>query len=371
MLDMVTRTPPPPPPPPPTPTPAGEVDALVDGGEMDCGSGLLLLITRAMRRLGPGRDLGVRSAEASVVTDLPVWAGLVGHEVVGQVAETPAGPWWFAVRKVDASTRSVFSTGKSTPVGHRLWAYTNFSCNLACSYCCAESSPKAAPRMLGVDVATAAFEEFSQMGGREVFLTGGEPFLHPDLGALVDAAAGMERTILTNAMVFGRGTRRATLEAMDRSVVLQVSLDSATAEVHDRQRGAGSFDRALTGIGQAREAGFRVRVAATLWDEDPEGVAALHARLDDEGIARSDRVVRPVAAEGFAEHGVHVSLDTLEPEPTITADGAWWHPVAVTDPNLRIHDAPLPLSEVFGVVRDTLAVQDAAAATGREVFRCA
>lgn len=369
---MSTMIPPAPPPPPaPTPTPAGEVAALVDGGEMDCGSGLLLLITRAMRRLAPGQSLGVRSAEPSVVTDLPVWASLVGHEVVGEVAETPDGPWWFAVRKVDASTRSVFSAGERTPVGHRLWVYTNFSCNLACTYCCAESSPKATPRLLGVDVAREAFAQFSAMGGREVLLTGGEPFLHPDLGDLVAAAEGLERTVLTNAMVFGRGARRETLEAMDRSVLLQVSLDSATAEIHDRQRGRGSFDRALAGIGQARASGFRVRVAATMWDEDPEGVAALHARLDDEGIAREDRVIRPVAAEGFANAGVHVSLENLEPEPTITADGAWWHPVAVTNPNLRIHDAPLPLSEVFGVVRDTLAVQDAAAATGREVFRCA
>ncbi len=82
-------------------------------------------------------------------------------------------------------------------------------------------------------------------------------------------------------------------------------------------------------------------------------------------------MIRPVAHEGFAEAGIHVSIDSLEPEPTITADGAWWHPVAVTDPNMRIADSPLPLAEVFGVVRDTIAVQDAAARTGREVFRCA
>jgi hypothetical protein len=68
---------------------------------------------------------------------------------------------------------------------------------------------------------------------------------------------------------------------------------------------------------------------------------------------------------------VHVSIDNLEPEPTITADGAWWHPVAVTNPHMRIHDGPLPIAEIFGVVRDTLEVQDAASRSGREVFRCA
>ncbi len=353
--------------------PLGPLATLIDGGDMDCGSGLLLLITRAMRRLEPGDLLGIRSAEASVVTDLPVWAELVGHDIADEVAETPEGPWWFAVRKAGAlaGPSTVFSLGSKTPVGHRLWAYTNFDCNLACLYCCAESSPKADSRRLDPVVAKGVFDDFAASGGRELFLTGGEPFMHPELGALVDAGAGLERTILTNAMVFGRGRRRETLESLDRAVVLQVSLDSATPELHDKQRGAGSWARALDGIGLAKSLGFRVRVAATMFDEDPVGVAALHERLDGEGIAAEDRVIRPVAQEGFADHGIHVSIDTLEPEPTITADGAWWHPVAVTNPNMRIADAPLSIEEIFGVVRDTLDVQGAAAASGREVFRCA
>lgn len=339
---------------------------------MDCGSGLLLLITRSMRRLEHGDLLGIRSAEPSVVTDLPVWADLVGHEVAGTHVEGTDGPWWFAVRKVVGTAQdTMFSLGGRTPVGQRLWAYTNFDCNLACTYCCAQSSPKALARRLPAEVATAAFAEFRGLGGRELFLTGGEPFMHPEIGEIVAAGEGLERTILTNAMVFSRGHRREVLEDMDRSVVLQVSLDSATADLHDAQRGRGSWTKAMTGIGEARELGFRVRVAATLFDEDPEGVRALHARLDQEGIARADRVIRPVAQEGFAETGIHVSIDSLEPEPTITADGAWWHPVAVTNPNMRIADAPLPLAEIFGVVTDTVAVQDAATRSGREVFRCA
>ena len=357
----------------PVPDDLGQVARLIDGGDMDCGSGLLLLITRAMRRLEPGEVLAIRSQEPSVAVDLPVWAELVGHPVTGEVAETSAGPWWFAVQKSSGvlSPTSVFSQGDRTPVGHRLWAYTNFDCNLACLYCCAESSPRAAGRRLAPQVAREVFGEFAASGGRELFLTGGEPFMHPDLGELVAAGAGLSRTILTNAMIFGRGRRRETLESLDRDVVLQVSLDSATPDMHDRQRGDGSWSRALDGIGLARSLGFRVRVAATMYEEDPQGVQALHVRLDHEGIAADDRLIRPVAQEGFADTGVHVSIDTLEPEPTITADGAWWHPVAVTNPNMRIADAPLPLEEIFGVVRDTLAVQGAAAASGREVFRCA
>src|SRR5919109_2186678 len=74
------------------------------------------------------------------------------------------------------------------PLGSRLWLYTNFDCNLACDYCCARSSPRAAARRLPLDVARRACEEFAGLGGRQILLTGGEPFLDPELPGLVDAA---------------------------------------------------------------------------------------------------------------------------------------------------------------------------------------
>ncbi len=68
-----------------------------------------------------------------------------------------------------------------------------------------------------------------------------------------------------------------------------------------------------------------VGVAATMYVEDPTRVEQVHRCLDETGIDREDRVIRPVALAGFADTGMHVSIDNLEPEPepTITADGAW------------------------------------------------
>jgi MoaA/NifB/PqqE/SkfB family radical SAM enzyme len=156
--------------------------------------------------------------------------------------------------------------GDSSPLGSRLWLYTNFDCNLACDYCCSMSSPRARPRRLPLDVVRRACEEFAGLGGRETLLTGGEPFLVPELPAIAaEAVRWTPVTILTNAMVFHRGSRRRALGALDRDrVTLQVSLDSATPELHDRHRGQGSFDRARAGIELARALGFRVRVAATI-----------------------------------------------------------------------------------------------------------
>ena len=66
------------------------LDDLIDGGSMDCGSGLLLLITRAIRRLPPGGLLGVRSSEPSVRVDLPVWANLTDAALVADLEDWTA-----------------------------------------------------------------------------------------------------------------------------------------------------------------------------------------------------------------------------------------------------------------------------------------
>lgn len=57
-------------------------DASCDGGDLDCGSGLLLIIRNAMSPLAPGGVLEVRSREISVREDLPAWCRMVGHDLL-------------------------------------------------------------------------------------------------------------------------------------------------------------------------------------------------------------------------------------------------------------------------------------------------
>lgn len=59
-----------------------EPDAICDGGDLDCGSGLLLIIREAMAPLKAGGVLEVRSREISVKEDLPAWCRMVGHELL-------------------------------------------------------------------------------------------------------------------------------------------------------------------------------------------------------------------------------------------------------------------------------------------------
>ncbi|HEY9715863.1 MAG TPA: vitamin-B12 independent methionine synthase [Trichormus sp.] len=56
--------------------------ASFDGGDLDCGSGLLLLIRKHIDPLLPGQLLEVISSEISVEEDLPAWCRLTKNELV-------------------------------------------------------------------------------------------------------------------------------------------------------------------------------------------------------------------------------------------------------------------------------------------------
>jgi MoaA/NifB/PqqE/SkfB family radical SAM enzyme len=172
-------------------------------------------------------------------------------------------------------------------------------------------------------------------------------------------------------MVIGRGLRRRMLDALDPArVTLQVSLDSGTPELHDRHRGAGAFDRARAGIALLRELGFRVRVAATIDATDATEEAGFHTLLTTDGIPPEDRLVRRVARAGYADYGLKLSVDTLWPEPALAADGAWWHPVAITEPDMQVSSTPLPLVTVLAVIRATLNDPNRDRTSAFAAFRC-
>ena len=232
----------------------------------------------------------------------------------------------------------------------RLWVYTNFHCNLACSYCAVASSPAADPRRLGLDRFAALLAEATDEGFRELYLTGGEPFLEPDITAM--ARLGAERmptTILTNAMLF-TGRRAAALGdlvGLD-GLTLQTSLDAATPEVHDRLRGTGSWRRTVDGIGFARSLGLRVSVSTTATPDHPEALEGLVELLGDLGVAPHDHAIRPLVARGASEAGLEVSEQRVVPELTVTADGIWWHPVGAdrgSGTDMLVADGVLTLAE--------------------------
>jgi len=256
--------------------------------------------------------------------------------------------------------------------GARLWMYTNFDCNLACDYCCVRSSPQSARRALGVDRVRQLAAEAVDAGVGELLLTGGEPFLLPDLDELVAACtAALPTTLLTNAMLF-RGRRLEMLQRMDRQrLTLQISLDSSTPELHDLHRGRRSWERAVAGIRTARDAGFTVRVAATLEPDRIHELEPFRVFLDSLGIDRDDQVIRALAHRGVADSGVELTVESLIPEVTVTADGVYWHPVTADHDDQFVTREMFPLRDAIAEVRRRFVEQRARADAAAQWFPCA
>jgi molybdenum cofactor biosynthesis enzyme MoaA len=234
-----------------------------------------------------------------------------------------------------------------------LWLYTNFDCNLSCDYCCVRSSPKAPRRALGIESVRRIAGEAALLGVKEIFVTGGEPFMLPDIGEILLAcAAAAPTTVLTNGMLFA-GVQLATLRALPRErISFQISLDSPTPERHESHRGKGTWARTWNGIRKVRDEGFRVRLAATV-STDAEA-EEFRAFLDAQEIAEENRVIRRIALRGVATEGIALARADLVPEITITSDGVFWHPVGAEDNDLLVSREIFPLADSFAAVRSAV-----------------
>jgi len=238
----------------------------------------------------------------------------------------------------------------------KLWIYTNYDCNLRCSYCLVKSSPNTPRRFLGVANVKQLIDEAVELGFTEIFLTGGEPFILNDVYELLRySSARLKTTVLTNAMLL-RGTRLERLcEIADENLVLQVSLDGGNAEDHDHYRGRGSWQKAVDGIKLLQARGFRVRLSTT---ETPvntdrlDQVCVFHRSL---GISDEDHFIRPLARRGYSKEGIELNMVNLIPEVTASIDGVFWHPFS-TDPDMQISRSLFPLADSVARIQDQLAI---------------
>jgi len=171
-----------------------------------------------------------------------------------------------------------------------LWINTGTLCNIECANCYIESSPKNDSLVyFSAEDARTVYDEIAELdlGTREIGFTGGEPFLNADMIEMTrDALArGFEVLILTNAMrPMQRPKVKDGLLGLQRDhgarLTLRVSMDHYSAELHDTERGPGSFDQSRDGLDWLSRIGFNVSIAGrTMWDEPEAEAREGYARL--------------------------------------------------------------------------------------------
>ena len=144
-------------------------------------------------------------------------------------------------------------------------------CNLRCAHCFHGDTE---PLDLPVERIARVMEEFDEMQGLRLLISGGEPLLHPqfsEINELFDRFS-FRTVILSNGTIFEELSVAPGLRAHE----VQVSLDGVGAS-HDALRGPGSYERALAGLENLCKAGVDVSISTMVHSGNLSDFDALEA----------------------------------------------------------------------------------------------
>jgi len=230
-------------------------------------------------------------------------------------------------------------------------------CNLACTHCFVSSSPTNRTHdFLSLKAILPYLEEASKLGVKELYFTGGEPFLNPELESILVRALDVGPvTVLTNGLLLDPPRCRRLsrfAEQTDYSLDFRISLDGYAAETNDPIRGEGTFERILQGVSNLVAAGLNPVITVTeVYEENGSvhGKERFFDLLRSLGVAKPRLKMLPVFQIGAeAERtGAYETWQRLRDSDTpdegwshlqcsscrmVTDQGVWVCPILVNEP---------------------------------------
>lgn len=127
------------------------------------------------------------------------------------------------------------------------------ACNLSCRHCYLAAGEQGTHELTTHELETV-IHQVKEAGGISLSIGGGEPLLHPDWRRIVEYALSQDLLVVigTNGTLIDAPVARILA---DLPIKIQLSVDGATAQVHDAIRGVGSFERTLRAIDLLKGAG--------------------------------------------------------------------------------------------------------------------
>jgi MoaA/NifB/PqqE/SkfB family radical SAM enzyme len=203
-----------------------------------------------------------------------------------------------------------------------LWFNTGSMCNLSCDNCYIESSPhNDRLTYLTVQDVASYLEEIETLRLTTALIgyTGGEPFLNPDFLSILQLTLekGFSALVLTNG--FRRIERYKTeLLALNKrygdKLQLRISLDHHSSSIHEKERGARTFDPALKMAKWLFDQRFRLSIAGRAIESESQldAMQGYQALFDEYGIGLN---------ASSSEHlVVFPEMDLKKDVPEITVD---------------------------------------------------
>jgi len=161
--------------------------------------------------------------------------------------------------------------------------YITNRCNLRCSYCFVNINNRfddPAHSGLSTPDIIKTIDELYAMGTRWIFLLGGEPLIHKDIGLIVGHI--VKKGILLHILSNGTLVEQKIDQIADADGIC-ISIDG-DKEATDAMRGAGTFDRALQGATIALAHGMNTRIHAVLNKHSMKDMEALARMAQQIGV---------------------------------------------------------------------------------------
>jgi MoaA/NifB/PqqE/SkfB family radical SAM enzyme len=175
-----------------------------------------------------------------------------------------------------------------------LWINSGTLCNLHCDNCYIESSPKndrlSFFRVSDLKPFLRELDERKEPV-EMIGITGGEPFLNPNITDLLDEVlkAGFEALVLTNAFRVWKKHKDNLLtlqQTYGDKLHIRVSLDHYSKKIHETERGPGTFEKTMEAMKWFYDHNFDLSLAGrSLVDEDlGQARVEFQKLLEDYGI---------------------------------------------------------------------------------------
>ncbi|MBQ8847566.1 MAG: radical SAM protein [Candidatus Gastranaerophilales bacterium] len=127
------------------------------------------------------------------------------------------------------------------------------TCNLKCKHCYIERNPyKNEEDFINLDKIKQALMHVKGKKLNSIYLTGGEPLMHPDFNQILRMCLKISNTtVMSNGVMINDKKARFLRKIDDESqfeTIYRISLDSTNEIENDNLRGRGSFRKALCAI---------------------------------------------------------------------------------------------------------------------------
>lgn len=192
-----------------------------------------------------------------------------------------------------------------------LWFNTGTLCNITCLNCYIDSSPENDSLVyISAPEVSAYLDQIKERNWpvSEIAFTGGEPFMNPDIIEIlrVPLSRGYQVLVLTNAMrpMMRKRVQSGLLELQaefGKKLTLRISLDHFEKNLHDAERGEGSYDITVIGMRWLRNNGFHMAMAG-------------RSAFGESDTSSREGYAKLFASENFAIDAFDPALTVLFPE---------------------------------------------------------